>query len=76
MPRKSYNPHGKKRKKRMYLEQVGDYTTPEGKADNQLIAEWEVSGKKEEKPFPTWSPFLKDPGILRRGLGPDTGVVR
>ncbi len=54
---------------RMYLDQVGDFPRPNGKVDNQLIAAWEVQGVKGEKPFPCWSPFLKNPGMLRRGPG-------
>ena len=54
---------------KLTLVQQGDYTLPDGSADNQLIAAWEVNKVKEEKPFPCWSPFLKDAGTLRRGPG-------
>lgn len=54
---------------KVYLELNGDFTLPDGKTDNQLIAAWEVNKVKEEKPFPCWSPFLKGPGILRKGPG-------
>ncbi len=54
---------------RMSLEQIGDFAKPGGKADNQLVAAWEVQGVKEEKSFPCWSPFLENAGILRRGPG-------
>lgn len=54
---------------RIHLEQVGDFTRPDGKADNQLIAAYEVNRVKEEKSFPCWSPFLKAPGTFRKGPG-------
>lgn len=54
---------------RIFLEQAGDFTRPDGKADNQLIAAYEVNRVKEEKPFPCWSPFLKAPGTFRKGPG-------
>ncbi len=60
---------GQGQERRLYLELVGGYTMPDGKADNNLIAAWEVNNKKEEKAFPCWSPFLKNAGILRRGPG-------
>ena len=60
---------GQGQERRLYLETVGDYATPDGKTDNNLIAEWEVNYKKEEKAFPCWSPFLKNAGVLRRGPG-------
>lgn len=59
---------------RIHLEQVGDFTRPDGKADNQLIAAYEVNRVKEEKPFPCWSPFLKAPGTFRKGPG-DVWIV-
>jgi len=54
---------------KLTLQQEGDFTTPDGSADNQLIAAWEVNLVKEEKPFPCWSPFLKTPATLRKGPG-------
>jgi len=54
---------------RIFLEQTGDFTRPDGKADNQLIAAYEVNRVKEEKPFPCWSPFLKAPATFRKGPG-------
>lgn len=54
---------------KLTLEQDGDYTLPDGSADNKLIAQWEVNLVKEEKPFPCWSPFLKNPATLRKGPG-------
>jgi hypothetical protein len=51
------------------LDQVLNFTEPDGAPNSTLIAEWEVNGKREEKAFPCWSPFLKKPGILRRGPG-------
>ncbi len=59
---------------RIHLEQVGDFTRPDGKADNQLIAAYEVNRVKEEKSFPCWSPFLKAPGTFRKGPG-DVWIV-
>jgi len=53
----------------IYLEPVINFTKPDGTPSSTLIAEWEVNGKKEESTFPCWSPFLKKPGILRRGPG-------
>ncbi|MBN2352465.1 MAG: hypothetical protein JXD23_07840 [Spirochaetales bacterium] len=54
---------------KIHLEVQGDFTLPDGKADNQLIAAWEVNKVKEESKFPCWSPFLKGPGVLRKGPG-------
>ncbi len=56
-------------KKAIYLDNVQNFTRPDGTPNSTLIAEWEVNGVREEKPFPCWSPFLKKPGILRRGPG-------
>lgn len=56
-------------KKMIYLEPVINFTLPGGKPNSTLIAEWEVNHKKEESLFPCWSPFLKNPGTLRRGPG-------
>ena len=57
------------KQKVIYLDQVQNFTRPDGTPNSTLIAEWEVNGVREEKPFPCWSPFLKKPGILRRGPG-------
>lgn len=55
---------------RLVLEVDGDYKRPDGTADPKLIAQWEVNGLKEEKPFPCWSPFLKTGyAVLRKGEG-------
>ena len=51
------------------LDQVLNFTKPDGTPNSTLIAEWEVNGKKEESAFPCWSPFLEKPGFLRRGPG-------
>ncbi len=51
------------------LEPVLAFTLPDGTPNSTLTAAWEVNGKKEEKDFPCWSPFLKGPAILRRGPG-------
>jgi len=53
----------------IYLEPVLNFTLPGGKPNSTLIAAWEVNHKKEESTFPCWSPFLKNPGKLRRGPG-------
>lgn len=53
----------------IHLDQVLNFSKPGGTLNSTLIAEWEVNGKKEENAFPCWSPFLKKPGILRRGPG-------
>jgi hypothetical protein len=55
--------------KAIRLEEVINFTKPNGEPGSTLIAEYEVNNKKEESLFPCWSPFLKDPGILRRGPG-------
>ena len=54
---------------RLTLEVDGDLKRPDGKADPDLIAQWEVNGVKEEKSFPCWSPFLKGYGVLKKGEG-------
>jgi len=54
---------------KMTLVQEGPFTLPDGSTDNQLIAAYEVNKVKEEKPFPCWSPFMKESGTLRRGPG-------
>jgi hypothetical protein len=54
---------------RVYLQVQGDYTLPDDTADNELIASWEVNKVKEESKFPCWSPFLEQPGIVRKGPG-------
>ena len=55
--------------KLIYLEEVKNFTLPDSTPSSTLIAAWEVNNVKEEKPFPCWSPFLNEPGILRRGPG-------
>ncbi|HQK89192.1 MAG TPA: hypothetical protein PLU25_16335, partial [Acidobacteriota bacterium] len=54
---------------KLTLVQQGPFTLPDGSPDNQLIAAYEVNKVKEEKPFPCWSPFMKEPATLRRGPG-------
>jgi hypothetical protein len=53
----------------IFLEQEGDFMLPDGKADNELIAAWEVNLQKEQKGFPCWSPFTKKAGVFRKGPG-------
>jgi hypothetical protein len=55
------------KQKVLLLDPVINFTLPDGTPNSTLIAEWEVNGKREEKAFPCWSPFLKQPGVLRRG---------
>lgn len=46
---------------KLYLEMDGDVQG----GDKQLWVEYMVNYKKEKKPFPTWSPLLKEPGDVR-----------
>ena len=59
----------KTKEKLMYLDEVLNFTLVDGTPNNTLIAEYEVNKVKEEATFPCWSPFLKEPGILRSGPG-------
>jgi hypothetical protein len=59
----------KTKEKLMYLDEVLDFTLVDGTPNNTLIAEYEVNKVKEESNFPCWSPFLKEPGVLRTGPG-------
>ncbi len=59
----------KTNEKLMYLDEVLNFTLVDGTPNNTLIAEYEVNKVKEEATFPCWSPFLKEPGILRSGPG-------
>ena len=43
---------------KLYLELDGDVSG----GDHQLYVEYMVNYKKEIRPFPTWAPFLNDPG--------------
>ena len=53
----------------VYIDTVKDFTLPGGKPNNTLIAEYEVNKVKTESNFPCWSPFLKAPGVVRKGPG-------
>jgi hypothetical protein len=53
----------------LYLDVVTNFTLPDGKPDNTLVAEYEVNRKKYESTFPCWSPFLKAPAVVRVGPG-------
>lgn len=53
----------------LYLDLVTNFTLPDGSPNNTLIAEYEVNKVKTESKFPCWSPFLKSPGIVRKGPG-------
>ena len=54
---------------KIHLEQVGEFSRLDGEVDNQLAAEWEVSGEKTESQFPCWSPFLEASGTMRLAAG-------
>ena len=53
----------------IHFDPVTDFTLPDGKPDNTLIAEYEVNKVKQDSTFPCWSPFLQNPGIVRPGPG-------
>jgi hypothetical protein len=53
----------------IYLDPVKNYTLPDGKPDNTLVAEYEVNRVKSNPTFPCWSPFLRKPAIVRKGPG-------
>lgn len=57
------------RKVSIYLDPVKNFTLPDGKPNNTLVAEYEVNRVKSNPTFPCWSPFLSKPGILRKGPG-------
>ncbi len=52
----------------MVLEMVGQYMQG-ATASPELIAEWSTGGRREQKNFPCWSPFLTAAATLRRGPG-------
>ena len=51
------------------LDEVLNFTLMGGKPDNTLIAEYEVNKVKTDAKFPCWSPFIKSPGVVRKGPG-------
>jgi hypothetical protein len=59
----------KTKEKLVDLDEVLNFTLVDGTPNNTLVAEYEVNKVKEESNFPCWSPFLKNPGVLRRGAG-------
>jgi hypothetical protein len=60
---------GKKDSIMLFLDIVTNFTLPDGTPNNTLIAEYEVNKVKQESTFPCWSPFLKNPGVVRSGPG-------
>jgi hypothetical protein len=53
---------------RMVLNQSGDFLD----GDKNLIVQYQVNYKTEKQPFPAWSPFTNQPGIVWLSNGPKT----
>jgi hypothetical protein len=53
---------------RMVLKQSGDVF----EGDKNLIVQYQVNYKTEKKPFPAWSPFTNQPGVIWISNGPQT----
>lgn len=51
------------------IDEVLNFTLMGGKPDNTLIAQYEVNKVKTDAKFPCWSPFIDEPGVVRRGVG-------
>lgn len=53
---------------RMVLKQSGDVLD----GDKNLIVQYQVNYKTEKQPFPAWSPFTNQPGVIWISNGPQT----
>lgn len=53
----------------IFLDEVLNFTLPNGEPNSTLIAEYEVNKVKTESTFPCWSPFIEGAAIVRPGPG-------